>query len=538
MYTDLSTYLQLNFKKIGFLIVVATFLLPSVSYATDISFEAVTTEGHVYWDSTVMNTPCGNGQGCRFYFIYPDLTSDASPVDYLNSGNFSTALPNYNSYGRNYLDLEEIALSETQTGEYCVGIQFAYLGDNIPYYKACATRTATSTWTAFGVSPEDTSTRIITVDPYDGETLASSTTFTLGGTGYISEDDWVDGAYVSLRDQMTNSEYGNQTAFALNAWQYLYSYTITAWNLTAFGSFDFSTTTIDYSASKWIGRHTMVVEIRSPSSSWFSWLPDSIYKPADKVLFSTTTSFLVATSSIGDIQADTIGVATQEFADAVYDGENCRMTSFDLGLCIKDLFIPDSRLVADAFGDFYNDAFKVLPFGYITRTLEIIALTDSTIPPPLVYSFGSSSPQILQDITADDPITFQIFNRFDTLESIKSDQGSNKNLWDIVMPYFQTVVALAVFLVMIEDLLGIRIAMDASQSTSEEVSVDSKGVVSTATDQTKNSAVSVNFQGVTSTRDRHRTVSTIQKTYHNADGSVGGYSKSGKVVYKRNRRRT
>lgn len=128
------------------------------TYATDISFEAVTTSGHVYWNSTVMNTACGNGQGCRFYFIYPDTTSDASPVDYLNSGNFSTALPNYNSYGRNYLDLEEIALSETQTGEYCVGIQFAYLGDNTPYYKACATRTATSTWSSIGTNPEATTT--------------------------------------------------------------------------------------------------------------------------------------------------------------------------------------------------------------------------------------------------------------------------------------------------------------------------------------------------------------------------------------------
>ena len=58
--------------------------------------------------------------------------------------------------------------------------------------------------------------------------------------------------------------------------------------------------------------------------------------------------------------------------------------------------------------------------------------------------------------------SFALFtsDKMNKLADIKTDHGDNKNLWDIVMPFFNIVVWLSVFFVIVQDLIGLELSRD------------------------------------------------------------------------------
>jgi len=61
---------------------------------------------------------------------------------------------------------------------------------------------------------------------------------------------------------------------------------------------------------------------------------------------------------------------------------------------------------------------------------------------------GVEVPEQLEGVN----ISFQVFDHFDVVEDIRANDGSGKNIYDIVDPYLRTVVALSVLFIIIHDL--------------------------------------------------------------------------------------
>jgi len=119
------------------------------------------------------------------------------------------------------------------------------------------------------------------------------------------------------------------------------------------------------------------------------------------------------------------------------------------------LFIPSASDVAREFMKFKDHVLSVFPLGYVTRMVEIIVDTDPVMPPALTYTFSDAPESSVAGTGLEgETLSYQIYDHFDVLESIESDQGDNKNIWDIVMPWVNIIVALAVFFVILGDLLG------------------------------------------------------------------------------------
>jgi len=147
----------------------------------------------------------------------------------------------------------------------------------------------------------------------------------------------------------------------------------------------------------------------------------------------------------------------------------CAIATFDLGDCVKGLFLPTKEQLMQVWCTFqvgkdyvtgagcsgnrtlFGGVLNVWPLGYITRFIDVIVTSAPVMPPALSYTFGSS---VSSTGLTGETITYQIYDHFDVLESIESDQGSNSNIWDIFMPYWEIVVNLALFVAIFMKLIA------------------------------------------------------------------------------------
>jgi len=215
-----------------------------------------------------------------------------------------------------------------------------------------------------------------------------------------------------------------------------------------------------------LGSHTIDFSYVDDQATFFYCL---ITFGCDTLTYEARSIFYIMQKSLLDTIEDTVITSIDDLASGSTTAAllpHCTMdfVDFNFSRCFIELFIPTGNQMSGLFINLKDNGLSRAPFGYVTRTVDIFLDTNSAIPPPLSYTFGSSSPAVLQGKT----YSVQIFNSFDELESIRSDDGQNKNIWDIVMPYFRTVMALAIFFVMIEDLLGFRFAHGRHSGGSHE----------------------------------------------------------------------
>jgi len=120
---------------------------------------------------------------------------------------------------------------------------------------------------------------------------------------------------------------------------------------------------------------------------------------------------------------------------------------------LTSVVLPDSQILRNDFNSLYNNIFTRAPIGYVTRFVTILSTSTIKKPPAISYTFGSSSPTELQGKN----YSMQIFDKFGTFLAVRADDGSNKNIWDIVMPWFTVAVNLCVLAVILAGLLGLVI---------------------------------------------------------------------------------
>jgi len=302
----------------------------------------------------------------------------------------------------------------------------------------------------------DTSTHITSVVPH---ATTTATTTTVGVEAYINETDWDEDMYIEA--SFFNPTIGATSANVIDACNVFGAGQCKLrFPVSASGEFASSTEiTFNYG-----GTTKVTWTIRKPTFWSGLWVVGALFQ--DQVLDTWKDSFVVGYQTLFDQSLN--GDGTQVDGDAsglvgyfttggtssttpVAVGCATIFTGGSIVSCLTGLIIPDSQTLAYDFKLLYDGAFSKVPFGYITRFLTIVSGNAGAVEPPeLSYTFGSSSPAVLQGKN----YTMQIWDHTEVLTAAVADDGSNKNIWDIVMPYFNVVVALVVLLGILTDLMG------------------------------------------------------------------------------------
>jgi len=319
-----------------------------------------------------------------------------------------------------------------------------------------------------GFPPDNTTTRFTSITP---DATTTATTTTIGFEAYINPQDYVSGmtAHVDLY---------NPTVAALSA------NVIDSCNIFGAGkcSMDFpitGSTTVASSTSitfNYGGTTKATWSIRRPNTLSSLWLLGSFFNP--DTLATRSTSFVVGFQSTFDSALNGDGTATSSDSTGLVGyftsggtssttpvAQGCAgiFTNGTIVACMVGLIIPTGQDMANNWNQLYNGMLSKVPFGYATRFLTIMSGNGGAVEPPaLSYTFGSSSPSELQGRT----YTVNIWDYMGSTSPIilaKADDGSNKDIWDIVMPYFNIVITLAVLLAILSDLFGFEMGVDNTQ---------------------------------------------------------------------------
>ncbi len=129
-------------------------------------------------------------------------------------------------------------------------------------------------------------------------------------------------------------------------------------------------------------------------------------------------------------------------------------SSFDIRQCLAFLFIPDGQSLTSAFEDAKTGILTRMPWGYLTRFIVILSAT-STSPLPsfttvVQVGAGGDLTPATTSITMD--MNDMITGGASVLDSIH-DPIQGKSMRDVMYPIIQLIVALAVIITIIADIV-------------------------------------------------------------------------------------
>jgi len=294
----------------------------------------------------------------------------------------------------------------------------------------------------------DTSTRFISVTPYDGETIATSSTYTVGGHVYISPDDFEDGEVLDIG-------FDNETVDAvtgISAYQAFQSagqaFSHIQFPLTEGDNNLSTTTTITFNG----GITTMSQKVLKPTT--LSSLPvlDWFFSP--NTLIATTTTFTLGTSTSLDQIIHQGGDAVVNYlltGTTTNDVLDCNPTSFHLTACLVSIIWPSNSSIQSFLASIQGQFLSKPPFGYITRTLAIFNSTATSTLPELSVTVPAGYPG------AGESVDFSAWNVLGTgsiLDTATSTDG--RTFREVAEPYWLLLLGFFMGLAILHDLLGLR----------------------------------------------------------------------------------
>jgi len=212
--------------------------------------------------------------------------------------------------------------------------------------------------------------------------------------------------------------------------------------------------------------------LNSTTSKSFSFIATS----TDSIIsFSTTTTLLNDTRYVWiatvrgnnnePLSGTMLGKNFYQFTTGNFDptfGENFDISTcnpfsgFDIGDCLYNLIVPKNGPYELAFNEAKEEFGTRVPWGYVTRVINIlIATTTATSMPTIDYSFASSSP-----MSAIGNIHFEPFTLIEQsgtlINEFKSDRADSKTVWEIFMPFINMFVYVVLLFMIIHDLTGIH----------------------------------------------------------------------------------
>jgi len=255
-----------------------------------------------------------------------------------------------------------------------------WTGDSIYFY---ATRSG-GLWSGYGAS--SAVTRIDTVTPTSGSTISTSTTHTIGATGYLNASDLNDYSKLKIHLENSNTSFVNCadvicSEFAGGRLSRDFEY-----SLITDGHFSYSSTT----AGLPVGKYYVTTKIEKGSYCLLG------YCALTTNIISSSTSFIVGTTTKIDKLKDNANNYINTLASSTVSSfTNCGIADFDLFECGSDLitwsFVPTPDAM-QYFGDtLHNDILTHFPLGYVTDIVDILSTStvgtltpiDATIPPTI-----------------------------------------------------------------------------------------------------------------------------------------------------------
>lgn len=155
------------------------------------------------------------------------------------------------------------------------------------------------------------------------------------------------------------------------------------------------------------------------------------------------------TCNFNDSTDVTIPATSPETCDSVDLGLFTLPSSLNVPCQVRNYFnfvlsSDDSSTVSALLKDIRFGIFSMWPLGYLTRFVAILSSSTTVQPPPLSYTFGSAVAST--GITG--TYSFQVFDHLNTVATVVDDTNG-KNIWDIFMPFWNIVVYLSLFFVIV-----------------------------------------------------------------------------------------
>lgn len=261
-------------------------------------------------------------------------------------------------------------------------------------FTAVYTGTFPYVYEQFNWSPANVLTRISTVTPTGGSTVATSTSFTFGSTGYVNTSDYVSGqTYLKMTVVYPTAQINN-TAFNLIGTNtclvgFVYPFCIISWGqtegsfanipITSDGTFSVSTTTSLLEK----GNYTVTTSVVVPTFSLFG------ISIGERTLTSTTTQFTAVEPTAQDNYIATVASSTNDFVNN-YATSTCNVLSgsFSLGSCAYAIVVPNSNFT-QSYTALITDASGKFPFSYLysmTQTWNELSASTTLNSPDVVLN--------------------------------------------------------------------------------------------------------------------------------------------------------
>lgn len=283
-------------------------------------------------------------------------------------------------------------------------------------------------------------TRIISVEPFDGEVVATSTPTEVSAEIFVSSDDFEDDMFVEIKIS-NNAQVASLlvgpifSLFQENRVNFEFESDIGA------EGFTLHATSTEFEQ---IGRYTMVSSIKEPG----------FFGLYTRTLVSTTTSFIVGTSTAFDLLQDGDIAGANEIITT--NPEIC-----DDGLSILSprqfiacLFFFDTGGLSEIWDSFEDGVLTKWPFGYVTRFAEILVSSSTVALPSINYEFGDTSFLSGYDLSFD-PFS-SVASSSNVLNVAVSDQDVPKSVWEIMEQIITILVYLTLAFMIIHDLTNIH----------------------------------------------------------------------------------
>jgi len=178
-------------------------------------------------------------------------------------------------------------------------------------------------------------------------------------------------------------------------------------------------------------------------------------------LIATTTRFTVVEQTGLDIA---VMNGAQSVVEYILTGTtttpvlDCNPSGFSLTACLVSLIVPPSNVLESDFTQIRDGFLSRVPFGYVTRFMEIALGEASSTLPTLSYTFPDDFPA---EQMAGVDLTFNPWGEFYTDGSLVKDElvssgDDPKNIWEIMQPLINIIVYLALAMLIIKDLTAIH----------------------------------------------------------------------------------
>lgn len=293
-------------------------------------------------------------------------------------------------------------------------------------------------------------TRIVSVNPTDQQTVASSTTFSLSASIYVNEAEYVNDMFLRfryIRQQDLQAVVANQNVL----------YTTIDVPITHFGSsILYATTSIDR-----VGEYLYSVQIRQPSIinevlSWFNL--GNLYDP--QLIRSSDTRFIVVErTTLDQYLFDMASTTTAILGDpGVFEdvASSCNpISGFDFIQCISGLLIPNQTQLGLAVNTLQTQVLQKAPVGYITRLITILNGSATTSLPLISYTFGTESPLAGETLDFNFNSTLASANTILTQDWVSNNSEDPQNIWTIFMPLWNILVYAVLIMMIVSEITGI-----------------------------------------------------------------------------------